>query len=139
VWSKVLGGLEHNAVASLQKQASAEAAALGHLLDKEQDKARKILAKLPPDVGAEIALALAAGDESVRRARAAAIKASFELGLVKKLLRAGWLPSGPPEVHAADLASYEAAAQWWAERRERRSLRGPLMVKGAPRPFPRNN
>jgi len=176
VWSKVLGGLEYNAVALLQKRASAEATALG-LLIKGDDDARvimanvsldpserelaeaqararaaresldtaKVLRRLPPDVGAEIALALAAGLDEVRRARAAAVKASFELGLVKKLLRpvpgksGSWLSGGPPEVHAADLASYEAAAQWWEERRERRSLRGPLMVKGAPRPFPRNN
>lgn len=176
VWSKVLGGLDYDAVAALQKQASAEGTALGLLL-KGEDEANLILAnlrmdapekevietqaraqaargsvdpaaalrRLPPDVGAEIALALAAGLDEVRRARAAAVKASFELGLVKKLLRpvpgksGSWLASGPPEMHAADLASYKAAAQWWEERRERRSLRGPLMVKGAPRPFPRNN
>lgn len=139
LWSDRLNGLDLGAVKDALKDARAEATALGALLEGDREEGRKALAKLTPDQRAEVSLALAAGEEHLRRARGAAIQASFQLGLVKKLLGAGWLPAGPKEIHSADLEAFQATAEWWAGRAKRRAERGPVLVKGAPRPFPRNN
>jgi len=137
-WAAELGSIDLDTVVPVLRGARLEADVFGFLLDGDEDAAAKRLAKADPDTRAEIALVRAGGQECMRRARSAAIQVSFELGLVKKLVAAGWLPSASDKL-SHRCADHCAAVKWWRARREIRSRRSPLMVKGAPRPFPRNN
>jgi len=137
-WHAELGAIDLGTVSTALKEARLEAECLGLILAGDQDGATKKLALVPADISANVELYRAAGEECMRRARSAAIKASFELGLVKKLLATGWLPADGEKLAVRHKAHCEAV-RWWRDRATIRSRRAPLSVKGSPRVFVRNS
>ena len=137
-WSSRLGGLDLQSVKVALRAARRDAEAYGCLLGDDAEAVASWKAKAPAEDVAVALATFAAGEAETRRARAAAIQASFELGLLKKLISAGWLPPGPAETHLAAKAEHDSAMDRWAHTAQRRSERGPVMVKGSPRVFVRN-
>lgn len=137
-WSRRLGGLDLETVRDALRVARRDTQAYTCLLEGDAESVAAWKAKAPAEDVAIALVTLAAGEAEVRRARAAALQASFELGLLKKLISAGWLPPGPAEMHLAAKAEHDSAMERWAYTAKRRSEKGPLMVKGSPRVFVRN-
>lgn len=116
-WAGILGGLDVPTVKEARRWAKAELELQGEFRAAAE---AALASAIKAGAGPAVVQELGARYETARRQYNEAFAGNIELGTLGKLLAAGWVAGGTPEVFAEEREDFEATMAWWQRSADRR-------------------